>query len=61
MRLAMRLTTDGLIRALRGRAHGLADRIEAGYRSPARPRGRPARTRPTPQTKRTERDEFAGR
>lgn len=32
MKLAMQLTLAGLVGALRSRAHGLADRIEAGYR-----------------------------
>jgi len=32
MKIAMALTLDGLVRALRSRAHGLADEVEAGYR-----------------------------
>ena len=32
MRMSYSLTLDGLIRALQGRAHTLADEIEAGYR-----------------------------
>ena len=32
MKVSMALTLDGLVRALRGRVHTLADEIEAGYR-----------------------------
>lgn len=32
MNIAMRLTLDGLVRALRMKAHALAEEIEAGYR-----------------------------
>ena len=32
MKTSMTLTLDGLVRALRGRVHTLADEIEAGYR-----------------------------
>lgn len=32
MKLAMQLTIDGLIRALRLKGHVLADEVEAGYR-----------------------------
>ena len=32
MKLAMELTLDGLVRALRQTAHGLAEEIEDGYR-----------------------------
>lgn len=31
MRTAVKLTLDGLVRALRVRAHRMADEIEAGY------------------------------
>jgi hypothetical protein len=31
MKVAMELTLDGLVRALRSRAHGLAEDVEAGY------------------------------
>ena len=32
MKLAMELTLDGLVRALRLTAHGLAEEVEDGYR-----------------------------
>lgn len=32
MNIAMRLTLDGLVRALRVRVHALAEEVEAGYR-----------------------------
>jgi hypothetical protein len=35
MKVSFALTADGLIRALRGRAHALADKAEARYRRPA--------------------------
>lgn len=34
MRTAVKLTMDGLVRALRARAHRMADEIEAGYAEP---------------------------
>lgn len=47
MRVTMALTVDGLLRALRGTAHALAEAVEAGYADDAgeetRPRGRNAR------------------
>lgn len=36
MNVTMRLTLDGLIRALRQKAHGLAEDIEDGYRDQER-------------------------
>ena len=33
MKVSFALTADGLIRALRGQAHGLADKAEARYLS----------------------------
>ncbi|MDP3897268.1 MAG: hypothetical protein Q8Q62_11395 [Mesorhizobium sp.] len=58
----MTLTLDGLVRALRGQAHGLADRIEAGYRPAGRPRVRKAAARQTGrQAKRMNRHDVAGR
>jgi len=45
MKLAARLTLDGLIRALRARGHDLADRVE-------RERPRAERTAPGPVVKR---------
>lgn len=60
--MTMTLTVEALIRALRGRAHGLADQVEAGYRPAERPRGRPAQPkRASRQARRTNRDDFAGR
>ena len=32
MKVSYSMTLDGLVRALQGRAHTLADEIEAGYR-----------------------------
>lgn len=47
MKVTLKLTMDGLMRALRGRAHRLAEEIEAGHRLPdeARRRGRLAARR----------------
>ena len=42
MKLTMQLTLDGLVRALRLDAHGLAEEIEGGYR-PVRDRDEPVR------------------
>ncbi|MEO3387845.1 hypothetical protein [Mesorhizobium sp. CAU 1741] len=32
MKVSMKITRDGLLRALRTRAHQIADEVEAGYR-----------------------------
>lgn len=63
MKATFSLTLDGLVRALRGRAHTLAEEAEARYRRrgrealPAASTRRPA----LPAGKRRHRDEFAGR
>lgn len=36
MNVTMRLTLDGLVRALRAKAHGLAEETERDYRRPLR-------------------------
>ena len=47
MKLVLKLTLDGLLRALKGRAHRLAEEVEAGrLRQDERtPRSRPPRAR----------------
>lgn len=63
MNITLRMTAEGLIRALRGRVHGLAERAEAQYgRGVARPAPRkPARASVRRRTEGRDRDEFAGR
>ena len=43
MKLTMRMTLDGLVRALRLDVHGLAEAIEGSYRREQRPRKRDAK------------------
>lgn len=59
MKLALKLTLDGLLRALRARAHRLAEEIEAGRvpRPERSPRLRPQWRRP----RAVERDDDGGR
>lgn len=61
MKLAARLTLQGLVRALRGRGHDLADQVEAGYRRDGTPI--PGRRRPkaAPPRAGRARDDVAGR
>ena len=47
MKLAMELTLDGLVRALRLKAHGLAEEIEDGYRRGRRGSGSETPSRDT--------------
>lgn len=63
MKVAFALTMQGLIRALRGRAHALAEEAEARYgRRHAGPAPRKAsRARVRRRTEGRDRDEFAGR
>ena len=51
MKLTLRLTLDGLMRALRAKAHREADRIESGRASP-----RPGAVSPAPPTRGEPRD-----
>lgn len=61
MNMAMTLTVDGLIRALRWKAHDLADDIERGYREDApMPLRREARAK-TDKSAREQSDDNAGR
>ncbi|MGB3389817.1 MAG: hypothetical protein WBA88_17735 [Pseudaminobacter sp.] len=62
MNLAMTMTLDGLIRALRWRAHELAEEIERGYREDTRSAivGRAARAGMDGHT-REQSDDRAGR
>ena len=63
MKVSFALTADGLIRALRGQAHGLADKAEARYRR--RPAGsasrKPDRPMVRPDVEGRRRDDIAGR
>ncbi len=47
MKIALKLTLDGLLRARKGRAHRLAEEVEAGRprQDERTPRRRPARAR----------------
>jgi hypothetical protein len=62
MKLSMALTLDGLVRALRATAHGLAEEIEGGYRRAPAPRTG-GRVPPSSDAamRRDERDDVAGR
>ena len=51
MKVTMQLTVDGLIQALRLKAHGLAEDAEGRYRY----RGRVARDKPLPPPRRRDR------
>ncbi len=63
MNITLRMTAEGLIRALRGRVHGLAEDAEARYgRSVARPAPRKApRAIARRRTEGRDRDDVAGR
>ena len=63
MNITLRMTAEGLIRALRGRVHGLAEEAEARYgRSVARPAPRKApRANARRRTEGRDRDDVAGR
>jgi hypothetical protein len=61
MKVSFALTVDGLIRALRGQAHGLVDKAEARYRR--LPAGSASRKldRPRIRHEGRRRDDIAGR
>ena len=64
MKTSMTLTLEGLVRALRGRVHTLADEIEAGYRrEPAdrAPRRRKGTLRPVRKARGEPSDDIARR
>lgn len=63
MNITLRMTAEGLIRALRGRVHGLAEEAEARYgRKGVRPVSRKAsRANARRRTEGRDRDDVAGR
>lgn len=63
MKVSLDLTLDGLLRALRGRGHGLAEEIEARYRREAGERAKPGGNKPParPVRGRRLRDDIARR
>jgi hypothetical protein len=61
MKVSFALTVDGLIRALRGQAHGLADKAEARYRRPSAGSASRKPDRPMVSHEGRRRDDTAGR
>lgn len=62
MNITLRMTAEGLIRALRARVHGLAEDAEARYGRSARPAPRKApRAIARRRTEGRDRDDVAGR
>jgi hypothetical protein len=62
MKVTFALTAQSLIRALRGRAHDLAEEADGRSRKPARPASRKApRAMDRRRTKGRDRDDFAVR
>jgi hypothetical protein len=61
MKVSFALTVDGLIRALRGQAHGLADKAEARYRRAAAGPASRKLERPRVRHEGRRRDGIAGR
>lgn len=55
MKVSVELTLDGMIRALRWKAHALADAMEHGYAGP--PAGPDRTTKPRPRPPREETDD----
>lgn len=61
MKVALAITTQGLIRALRGRAHGLAEAVETRARREAHAPRKPKRDRVRGRTEGRDRDDVASR
>ncbi len=60
MKVTLALTTQGLIRALRARAHDLAEQVELDGRVAAHAPRKPKRVKPDRRTKGRDRDDGAG-
>jgi len=61
MKVALGLTVDGLIRALRGRGHALAETVEVRYRREAHVPRKPKRASSARRIEGRDRDDVAGR